>query len=248
MSKLLRWLALCLIFASPFAGAQAPVRVGSTPSGVPFTFLDTKTNKISGVMVDLVNEIGKDQSFAVEINPMAWSSLISALQANKIDVIAAAMYITPPRQEVVDFSDPIYTYGEGLFVSAKDTKDYKTLADLKGETVGVQIGTAYVKPLQESGLFKEVKVYENISDIMRDVNLGRIKGGFGDYPIVGYQLGLGSFPETRLVKGYKSQWVGSVGIAVRKGDKATLDKINTALRKFKTDGTTDRILARWNLK
>ena len=248
MSKLLRWLALCLIFASPFAGAQAPVRVGSTPSGVPFTFLDTKTNKISGVMVDLVNEIGKDQSFAVEINPMAWSSLISALQANKIDVIAAAMYITPPRQEVVDFSDPIYTYGEGLFVSAKDTKDYKTLADLKGETVGVQIGTAYVKPLQESGLFKEVKVYENISDIMRDVNLGRIKGGFGDYPIVGYQLGLGSFPETRLVKGYKSQWVGSVGIAVRKGDKATLDKINAALRKFKTDGTTDRILARWNLK
>lgn len=248
MSRLLRLFTLCLVFVGSLASAQAPLRVGSTPSGIPFTFLDTKTNKIAGVMVDLVNEIGKDQGFAVEINPMAWSTLIAALQGNKIDIIAAAMYITPPRQEVVDFSDPIYTYGEGLFVSAKDSKDYKAYADLKGEVVGVQIGTAYVKPLQESGLFKEVKVYDSIPDIMRDVNLGRIKAGFGDYPIVGYQLGQGAFPETRLVKGYKAVWTGSVGIAVRKGDKATLDKINAALRKFKADGTIDRILAHWNLK
>ncbi len=248
MSRLLRLFTLCLVFVGSLASAQAPLRVGSTPSGIPFTFLDTKTNKISGVMVDLINEIGKDQGIAVEINAMAWGSLIAALQGNKIDVIAAAMYITPPRQEVVDFSDPIYTYGEGLFVAASDAKDYKTYEDLKGEVVGVQIGTAYVKPLQASGLFKEVKVYDSISDIMRDVNLGRIKAGFGDYPIVAYQLGQGAFPETRLVKGYKSVWVGSVGIAVRKGDKATIDKINAALRKFKADGTIDRILARWNLK
>lgn len=248
MSRLLRLLALSLVFVSSVCGAQAPVRVGSTPSGVPFTFLDTKTNKISGVMVDLMTEIGKDQGFAVEINPMAWSALIASLQGNKIDVIAAAMYITPTRQEVVDFSDPIYTYGEGLFVAAKDGKDYKSYQDLKGETVGVQIGTAYVKPLQDSGLFKEVKVYDTIPDIMRDVNLGRIKGGFGDYPIVGYQLGQGAFSDTRLVKGYKASWVGSVGIAVRKGDKATLDKINAAVRKFKADGTIDKILVRWNVK
>ena len=32
----------------------------------------------------------------------AFSTLIAALQASKIDVIAAAMYITPPRQEIVD--------------------------------------------------------------------------------------------------------------------------------------------------
>src|SRR5207247_2897513 len=119
---------------------------------------------------------------------MTFSTLIVALQANMIDVISAAMYITAPRQEVVDFSDPIYTYGDGLVVSAKDTKDYKTLEDLKGEIVGAQIGTAYVKPLQDSGLFKEIKVYDSIPDIIRDVNVGRIKAGFADYPIVAYQL------------------------------------------------------------
>jgi polar amino acid transport system substrate-binding protein len=238
-------LGLGLIGAST---AQQVVRVASTPTGVPFTFLDTKTNQISGIMVDIMKAIGKDQGFAIEITPMTFSTLIAALQANKADVIAAAMYITPPRQEVVDFSDPIYTYGEGLFVSAKDTKDYTSMQDLKGEIVGVQIGTAYVKPLTDSGLYKEIKVYDTIPDIIRDVNLGRIKAGFADYPIVAYQLAQGGFPETRLAKNYKPVLPGSVGIAVRKGDKAMLDKINASLRKFKGDGTTDKILAHWGLK
>jgi polar amino acid transport system substrate-binding protein len=228
--------------------AQPVVRVASTPTGVPFTFLDTKTNQVSGIMVDLMKAIGKDQGFAIEVTPMTFSTLIAALQAGKADVIAAAMYITPTRQEVVDFSDPIYTYGEGLFVAAKDGKDYKTMEDLKGEIVGVQIGTAYVKPLTDSGLYKEIKVYDSIPDIIRDVNVGRIKAGFADFPIVAYQLAQGGYPETRLAKNYKPTLAGSVGIAVKKGDKAMLDKINASLRKFKGDGTVDKILASWGLK
>ena len=238
-------LGLGLIGASD---AQQVVRVGSTPTGIPFTFLDTKTNQIAGIMVDIIKEIGKDQGFTAEVSPMTFSTLIASLQANKIDVIAAAMYITAPRQEIVDFSDPIYTYGDGLVVSAKDPKDYKTLEDLKGEIVGAQIGTAYVKPLQDSGLFKEIKVYDSIPDIIRDVNIGRIKAGFADYPIVAYQIAQGGYPEARVAKNYKSMLVGSVGIAVRKGDKAMLDKVNASLRKMKADGTIDKILANWGLK
>ena len=103
--------------------------------------------------------------------------------------------------------------------------------------------------MQDSGIFKEVKVYDSIPDIMRDVNLGRIKAGFADYPIVAYNLSLGGgFPETRLAKNYKAAVVGSVGIGVKKGDKARLDKINASLRKMKADGSTDKILAQWGLK
>ena len=242
-------IAACLGLAvAGTSQAQTVVRVASTPTGVPFTFLDTKTNEISGIMVDIMKAIGKDQGFTVQITPMTFSTLIAALQANKADVIAAAMYITPPRAEVVDFSDSIITYGEGLVVAAKDAKDYKSMEDLKGEIVGVQIGTAYVKPLTDSGLFKEIKVYDTIPDIIRDVNVGRIKAGFADFPIVAYQLQQGGYPESRLAKNYKPVLPGSVGIAVRKGDKAMLDKINASLRKFKADGTTDKILATWGLK
>src|ERR1700731_1958085 len=104
-------------------GARAEdqvLKVGSTPTGIPFTFLDTKTNTIEGVMVDLIKEIGKDAGFKVEIEGMQFSTLIPSLTSNKIDIIPAAMFITAPRKEVVDFSDPVYGYGEGLLVARSE--------------------------------------------------------------------------------------------------------------------------------
>lgn len=229
------------------ASAQQALRVGSTPTGVPFTFLDTKTNTIQGIMVDLVNAVGKDAGFAVQIEPMQFSTLIPALTSNKIDLIAAAMYATPTRAQVVDFSSTVITYGEGLVVPAKDAKDYAALADMKGFTVGAQVGTAYVEPLQKSGLFAEVKIYDTIPDILRDVNAGRLQAGFADLPIVAYNLQQGGFPGVRLVRSYASVITGSVGIAVRKSDPALLAQVNASLDKLRADGTLKAILAKWGL-
>ena len=64
MSKLLNGLLviLSLTLFTPAAGAQT-YKVGATPTGVPFTFLDTKTNSIQGVMVDVIQAVAKDQGF-----------------------------------------------------------------------------------------------------------------------------------------------------------------------------------------
>jgi polar amino acid transport system substrate-binding protein len=223
------------------------LKVGSTPTGIPFTFLDTKTNTIEGVMVDLIKEIGKDAGFKVEIEGMQFSTLIPSLTSNKIDIIAAAMFITAPRKEVIDFSGPVYTYGEGLIVPKGDAKDYKEFADLKGETVGAQKGTAFVDPLQKSGLFAEVKIYDSIPAILADVNTGRLKAGFADKPILAYNIKQGLFPEVRLVNSYVATIPGSVGIGVRKSDGALLARINASLDKLTKDGTVKKILAKWGL-
>ncbi|MGA0598616.1 ABC transporter substrate-binding protein [Enterovirga sp. CN4-39] len=228
--------------------AQQTLKVGSTPTGIPFTFLDTQTNKIQGIMVDIAEAVGKDAGFAIQVEPMQFSALIGSLTSSRIDLIAAAMYITEARKQVIDFSGPIYTYGDGLFVPKGDTKEYKDINDMKGMAVGVQVGTAFVEPLQKSGLFSDVKLYDNIPDILRDVNAGRIKAGFADYPIVAYNLQQGRFPEVRLVKGYKPMVVGSVGIGVRKSDGELLKKVNTSLDKLKADGTIKKILAKWGLE
>jgi len=231
------------------ASAQEQVfKVGSTPTGIPFTFLDTKTNTIEGVMVDLIKAIAKDAGFKVEIEGMTFATLIPSLTANKIDIIAAAMYITAPRKEVIDFSGPVYTYGEGLVVPKTDTKDYKAFDDLKGEMVGAQKGTAYVEPLQKTGLFPEVKIYDSIPAIMADVNTGRLKAGFADKPILAYNLKQGLFPQVRLVNAYVSTITGSVGIGVRKSDGELLAKINASLDKLTRDGTVQKILQKWGLE
>ncbi|RYF30218.1 MAG: amino acid ABC transporter substrate-binding protein [Comamonadaceae bacterium] len=238
--------ALALTITAP-ASAQPVLKVGSTPTGSPFTFLDTKTNTIDGVMADIVKAVGKEAGFGVQIEPMQFSTLISSLTTKRIDLISAAMFITPVRLEVVDFSQPIYSYGEGVVVPVADKGAYTAMADLKGKRVGVQVGTAFVDPLQKSGLFPEVKLYDTTADLMRDANAGRIDAGFLDSPIAAFAISRGLFPNLRMATTFKPTMVSSIGIATRKGDTETMGKVNAALTKLKADGTIDGILKKWGL-
>ena len=55
--RLVQLALLALLPLGQQASAQQVLKVGSTPTGVPFTFLDTKSNRIQGVMVDIITEI-----------------------------------------------------------------------------------------------------------------------------------------------------------------------------------------------
>ena len=126
-------LAAVVVTAAMPASAQQVLKVGSTPTGVPFTFLDTKTNSIQGIMVDLITEIGKDAGFQVQIEPMQFSTLIASLTSNKIDIISAAMFVTPARKEVIDFSDTVLQLWRGARWCRRPTaKTYTTQDDLEG--------------------------------------------------------------------------------------------------------------------
>lgn len=239
--------ALTLIAGLTSAQAQVVYKVGSTPTGVPFTFLDANTNTIQGMMVDVIEEVGKDAGFKVEIQPLAFSALIASLTSGKIDIIAAAMTGSPERAKVVDFTKDVYTYGEGLIVRASDTVDYTGFADMKGKKVGAQIGTRYVDALKASGVFADVNSYDSLPDVMRDVANGRIDAGVGDYPILGYNIAQGRFPGLRLVKTYKPTVSGPINIAVKQGNAELLAKIDASLAKMKADGRMDAILKKWGL-
>ncbi len=248
VSRLMKIALMSMMIALASNGWAQTLQVGSTPTGVPFTFLDTKTNSVQGVMVDLINDIAKDQGFAVDVQGMPFNTLIPSLQTGKIQLISAALGMTPERREVVDFTDPVYNYGEGVVVNEKDTNAYKSYEEMKGEMVGVQVGTVYVEPMIKTGLFKEVKAYDSMADVIRDVALGRIKAGFGDYPIIAYQISQGVHKGVRLVKGIPTIVNVNIGMAVKKGDSALLEKLNKSLARFKADGTLDKILVKWGLK
>jgi len=251
-SGIRNWLGILTVVALSAgvdaALAQQTFKVGSTPTGVPFTFMDTKTQTIEGAMVDLITAIGQEQGFKVQVEATPFSALIPSLTSNKIDIISAAMLITPARKEVIDFSDPVFPYPEGLIIKADDSRNYKSLADLKGEVVGAQVGTVYVDFLKKNGEFTEVKTYDSIADIIRDVGLGRLKAGFGDAPIVRYQLSQRKDSGAKVSDSYEPKMDGFVGIGVRKGDKDMLARINAGLAKVKGSGRLDEILKKWNLK
>lgn len=221
---------------------------GSTPTGVPFTFLNTKTGEVQGVMVDLVQEIAKDQGDTINVKGMGFSTLIPSLSTGKLDIIAAALGITEKRKEVVDYTQPVYSYGEAVFVSADDTQAYNSLEDLKGEVIGVQSGTVYVDPMRDTGLFSDIKIYDSLANIMRDVKLGRIKAGVGDFPIVAYQVNHGGQDGVRIIEGYEPVVEVKIAMAVRKGNDVLLEKLNSSITKLKENGVYDSILTKWGLK
>jgi polar amino acid transport system substrate-binding protein len=244
-------IALGLCFAGSAIAQTAPTQtynVGATPTGIPFSFLDVKTNTIQGAMVDIIRAIGNDSGFKVNVEATPFSALIPALTGNRIDIIAAAMLITGPRQDLIDFSDPVFPYPEGVVVNILDKTPYRTLADFKGQVVGAQVGTVYVDFLKRNGEFAEVKVYDSLAAMLREVSLGHIKAGFGDAPILKYQLAENVSLQARLVPTYEPKLTGSIGIGVRKSDAELLKKINASLAKMRADGTIDRILAKWEVK
>jgi len=229
------------------AFSQPVYNVGATATGVPFTFLDVKTNSIQGMMVDTANAVAQAAGFKVAVQQTVFSALIPSLTANKIDLISAGMLKTAQRAEVVDFSQPVYSYGEGLIVKADDAKPYANLDELKGEAVGAQVGTVFLDMLNKKGGFKEVRSYDSIADMMRDIALGRIKAGLGDQPIVAYQLSQGVNPSVKLARDYKPNNVGDVCLVVRKGDAEMLARVNKGIASIKADGTLAKIVKKWNL-
>src|SRR5262245_66682000 len=98
-------------------------------------------------MVDIVRAIGEDAGFSTEVKMLPFNALIPSLTSGRIQLIAAAMVITPARREIVEFSDPVYSYGEALIVPANDATAYETLEELKGKVVGAQVGTVYIDAL-----------------------------------------------------------------------------------------------------
>ncbi|MER8369938.1 ABC transporter substrate-binding protein [Mesorhizobium sp. M1348] len=243
---LIGWLAASSVAMATQTMAEETLRVGVTPTGVPFTFVDTATRKPTGAMVDLASAIAANLGTTADFQVNAFPALIPALTTDKINLISASMFITDKRKQVIDFSTPVYAYGEAMFVAAGDSNNY-TIEELRGETVGAQIGSTYAEALEALGVFGQVKLYDSIADMMRDVVLGRIKAGFGDAPIVAYQLSKNPELGVRLVDGYRPMKKGEVALAVAKENPLLLEKVNASIAKLKESGELSRIFAKYGL-
>jgi polar amino acid transport system substrate-binding protein len=219
--------------------------VGSTATGVPFSFMDVKTNSLTGAMVDIVKAVAADADFLIDLQVTAFAALIPSLTSGKIDIISAAMLRTPAREKVVSFSDPVYSYGAGLVVAAQDKRDYQRIEDLKGMVAGVQVGTRFFDQMQAAGA-KEVKTYDTLMDMLRDLGLGRINAAYGDAPILSYEVAQGAARNARYVKSFKAPAVEDCCLVLRKNDSELLGRINASVKRIKATKIT-AVIDRWGL-
>lgn len=218
--------------------------IASTVTGVPTTFLNMKTSEIEGTMVDAMKYVANRLGVKLRIVETPWSALIPSLTGKKVDLLAAAMVITEKRKEVIDFSDPIFPYCEGLIVKASDARQYKSMADIKDLRVGAQVGTIYAKALEEKGV-KNLKVYEQAGEIMMDISNDRLDAAVIDGPIAGYLSKSKPEFKVRLVDTYQSVMCGDLGVGVRKEDQKLKNEINKIVAEMKAKGMVKDILKKW---
>lgn len=115
-------------------------RVGTDPTFPPFEFQNTATNQIRGFDIELMEAIGEQAGHPIEWVPLPFDGLIPALQARSVDMAISAMTITPERARAIDFSRPYFKVGQAIVVRDGET-NFKSLAELRGRQIAVQIGT-----------------------------------------------------------------------------------------------------------
>ena len=110
------------------------------------------------------------------------------------------MIVTPERQALIDFSEPLFAGGDGLIVLKSDTKDYKSVEDLKGGLIGTQLGSPFVALIQKTGLFPDLKTYISVPEAMQSVSDGLNQGRHRWRPDCGLRATPGPFSKSSYRK------------------------------------------------
>jgi len=215
--------------------------MGTSADFAPFETRDT-AGKVIGFDADLANYIAKELGYKLEIKDMKFDGLIGALQSHRVDMVLSGMSATKERAKNVDFSTPYHHSGE-MFVTLKGSP-IKTLNDLKGKTVGVQLGT-----IQEEGADKlkgkynfTVKKLDNSTNLIEELLSKRIQVAYLDKSVAE------GYIKKQNLAGFDDPTSSSPGMAVAfpKGSKLTA-KVNKVLAKAEKNGKLDELRKKWKL-
>jgi putative lysine/arginine/ornithine/histidine/octopine transport system substrate-binding protein len=225
--------------ATAATGKPVTVRFGTEGAYPPFNYID-ETGNLKGFDIDiakaLCSKAGLDCTFVAQ----DWDGLIPGLQANRFDAIIASMSITPERQEAVAFTNRYYRTPI-RFVSRKEKPLSITEEGLRGKRIGVQRATTSAIYLEEKykGVV-DIKTYDTQENVHLDLLAGRLDGMLADAILV-YDWMDSAEGKNYEFRGETYFVDDGIGIALRKEDKALVEKLNKAIAIILEDGTYEAI-------
>ena len=153
------------------------LRVGTEGVYSPFSYHDPATGELIGYDVDVATAVGEKLGMKVEFVETPWDSIFAALEANRFDVVANQVTITPERQAKYDLSQP-YSVGEGVIVTRADDNSIKSLADLKGKTAAETATSNWAQVARDAGA--RVEPVEGFTQAITLLNQGRVDAVVND--------------------------------------------------------------------
>ncbi len=218
------------------------ITIASDATWPPMEFLN-ENKEIIGFDVDMLNAIAKAGGFEIEIKNTAWDGIFAGLANGNYDAVCSSVTITEERKATMDFTSPYINAGQVLIV-AKASEGKTTLKDMEGMSLGAQIGTTGAIAISDNGNI-ELKTYDELGLAIEDLANGNIDGVVADSPIAAdYVLGNDNYKGKMKIVGepFTDEFYG---IAVKKGNKEVLDKLNAGLEKVIASGERDEIINKW---
>jgi polar amino acid transport system substrate-binding protein len=236
-------MSLGLLTSAGVAQEKEKLVVGTSAGFPPFEIM--KEGELTGFDVDLMEAIAEEQGFKLEWQDIAFASLIPALDAGKVDVVAAAMTVTSERDKKVDFSNPYWSADQAVIVR-EDSKLNVVQVLMGGRMIGAQTGTTGASWIEDELVKKEIissnvsRHYDTYVMAVRDLVNGRLDSVVVDTPVAN------TFTERQPVKIIAKLVTGEkYGLAVKEGSSELLDKLNAGLEKVRASGEYAEIVSKW---
>ncbi len=195
---------------------------------------------IVGIDVEVAEAIAKKLGMTLEIEDIAFDSIIPELESGKADIGVAGMTVDEDRLKNVDFTEPYTTASQVIIV--KEDSDIAGPDDLKGKYIGVQLGTTgdiYASDYEADG--STIERYNKGFEAVQAMQQGKIDAVVIDNEpakvFVSQNEGIKILDEALTVEEY--------AIAIKKGNTELLDKINKALAELKESGELQAIIDKY---
>ena len=220
--------------------ARGTLRVGLEGTFPPFNS-KAPNGELVGYDVDIARAVAAKMGLKPEFVTTEWSGIIAGLQAGKFDVIVNQVGVTDQRKAALDFS-PAYTYSAAQLIQRKDdTRQFKSLEDLKGKKLGVGLGTNYMD-MAKSVPGIDVKTYPGAPEYLRDLAANRLDAALNDRLMLAYLLKNSQLPlRTGAIVGDGNP----SAIPFRKGNPKFAKAIDDAMTQLEADGTFSKISDKW---
>ena len=203
-------------------------------------------NQPMGFEYELAKTFSEHLDLELRIITPDWQKMFSALQERRGDFIAANLTVTPSREEQVDFSEPYMDVQQQVVVH-RSNRSIKEIADLDGKTVHVRAETSYEERLEElnsqEGLMIGIVRHADMptEELIRKVSNQEIEITIADSNIA--LLNRKYYPEIRIA--FPIEEEQPLGWAVRKGNHALVEKINSFFDTIKESGLYGKIYERY---
>lgn len=216
--------------------------IGTATGYPPYIFLDTsKPGKVyAGLDIMLAQKVADKLGVKLKVQDMVFQALLSSLSSNKVDLAIGGINPTDERRKTFDFSDVYLVSHNRMIIRKADADTYKTIADFKGQTIGVQKSSTQENVAQTEMPDSKVASLAHVPDAVLELTQGKVAGVIAEDVVAQQYLMMNSNLMMLDITFQKDKKESA--ICVNKGNEDLLAVLNEVIKEEKANGDMDKFL------